>query len=48
MKLTAISLSEFYQSIEEHVKNQAVEATSPETIRKNARAIFSNRLSEVK
>ncbi|HEM2741468.1 hypothetical protein [Streptococcus suis] len=47
MKLTAISLSEFYQSIEEHVKNQAVEATSPKTIRKKARAIFSDVVSQM-
>ncbi|CYW31055.1 hypothetical protein [Streptococcus suis] len=47
MKLTAISLSEFYQSIEEHVKNQAVEATSPKTIRKKARAIFSGVVSQM-
>lgn len=40
MNLKVISLLDFYQSIEEYVKSQNPELTSPKTIRKKARAIF--------
>ena len=40
MNIKAISLLDFYQSIEEYVKSQNTELTSPKTIRKKARAIF--------
>lgn len=40
MNIKAISLLDIYQSIEEFVKSQNPELTSPKTIRKKARAIF--------
>ena len=40
MNIKAVSLLDFYQSIEEYVKSQNPELTSPKTIRKKARAIF--------
>lgn len=40
MNMKAVSLLDFYQSIEEYVKSQNPELTSPKTIRKKARAIF--------
>ena len=40
MNLKVISLLDFYQPIEEYVKSQNPELTSPKTIRKKARAIF--------
>lgn len=40
MNIKAVSLLDFYQSIEEYVKSQNPELTSPQTIRKKARAIF--------
>ena len=40
MNLKVISLLDFYQPIEEYVKSQNPELTSPKTIRKKARDIF--------
>lgn len=40
MNIEVISLLDVYQSIEEFVKSQNPELTSPKTIRKKARAIF--------
>ena len=40
MNIKAVSLLDFYQSIEEYVKSQNPELTSPKTIRRKARAIF--------
>ena len=44
MNLKVISLLDFYQLIEEYVKSQNPELTSPKTIRKKARAIFAKLL----
>ena len=46
MNIKAISLLDFYQPIEEYVKSQNPEITSPKTIRKKARAIFCEIVSQ--